>query len=264
MYFARIEFTEIEKAIFFLQKEMNQAGYALAIVKDMALLPLAGYLLCKPLSWKEETNESVPILLIHGSGFNQSEWLVGRQYLTNKNVYSFNWDTSKGDDIEHYTSLLEEKINEIVEPRPNRDIILIGYSMGGLMAGYYTEYLAKSKGVNVLQVITISTPWQGTSALKPFVNIRNFFGMKPMAKRYQQMLPQDVSATTFLRELNNRINNSSTKYITIGSHHDLMVPYPSCHLESATSQTTLWGFGHYSIIISPTLWRNICEIINTK
>lgn len=254
---------------------MNQGGYALALVKDVMLLPLAGYYLWNPLSWKDNKNEneSVPILLIHGSGFNQSEWIIGRKHLMKKgcdkemkkesqqpvrNVYSFNWDTSKNDDIEHYTSHLEKEINEILETRPNRDIILIGHSMGGLMAGYYTEYIAKSARVNVLKVITISTPWQGSSALEPFVNIRSFLGLNEMAKRYQQMLPNSL----FLRELNEMIRDSTVPYMTIGSYHDLMVPYPSCHLESARSKTTLWGLGHYSIIISSTLWKHVCSDLN--
>ncbi len=252
---------------------MNQSGYALALVKDVMLLPLAGYYLWNPLSWKENKdkhdNKAVPILLIHGSGFNQSEWLIGRKHLMKEEsqndcdikrksqqpVYSFNWDTSNEFDIEYYTTHLEKKINEILETRPNRDIILIGHSMGGLMAGYYTEYIAKSARVNVLKVITIATPWQGTSALEPFVKIRNFLKLNPMAKRYQQMLPNSL----FLRELNEMIRDSSVPYITIGSYHDLMVPYPSCHLESARSKTTLWGLGHYSIIISSTLWKHICS-----
>ena len=270
---------------------MNQGGYALALVKDVMLLPLAGYYLWNPLSWKDNKNEneSVPILLIHGSGFNQSEWIIGRKHLmkkdcdketktesqrdcdvvmktefqhssndTTRNVYSFDWDTSNESDIEHYTSHLEKKINEILETRPNRDIILIGHSMGGLMAGYYTEYIAKSARVNVLKVITIATPWQGTSALEPFVKIRSFLGLNEMAKRYQQMLPNSL----FLRELNEMIRDSTVPYMTIGSYHDLMVPYPSCHLESARSKTTLWGLGHYSIIISSTLWKHVCSDLN--
>ncbi len=252
---------------------MNLCGYALAVVKDASLLPMAGYFLCAPLAWKEDAEHTqTPILLIHGSGFNQSEWVIGRHCLSKqgrKNVYSFNWDNDDSSlSIEHYTTYLEKKIDQILTTRQDRDIILIGHSMGGLMAGYYTEVLAKRNNVNVLKVITIATPWQGTSALKPFVNIRSALGFNEIAKRYQQMLPlgrmtplplETEPENLFLLKLTKLVKDSSTPYVTFGSYHDLMVPYPSCHLPSASLKTTLWGLGHYSIIISPTLWKHICS-----
>ncbi len=241
---------------------MNVCGYALAIVKDLLLLPLAGYFLYEPLSWKEEEEHSsssrqTPILLIHGSGFNQSEWLIGRNYLSKKGrkeIYSFDWDKDDSSaDIEYYTSSLENKIDDILATRQNRDIILIGHSMGGLMAGHYTEFVAKQKRVNVIKVITIATPWLGSISLEPFVKIRNALNLPEMSKRYQQMLPNSL----FLRELEEMVKSSSTPYVTIGSYHDLMVPYPSCHLSYAMSMTSLWGLGHYSIIVSTKLWKHI-------
>lgn len=72
------------------------------ILIDVLLLPGALVLLlvacCKP-DFNPKPEEvkygKTPILLLHGSGFNQSEWVVGRQFLKKKqygSIFSLNYD----------------------------------------------------------------------------------------------------------------------------------------------------------------------------
>lgn len=108
----------------------------------------------------------IPVVLIHGSGFNDSEWLVGRQFFKKQeygSVFSLNYDGLISNDptkgIEDYArDKISAEIKKIKAMTGSNSVILIGHSMGGLIAGYYAEHCAEADGVNIDHVINIASP----------------------------------------------------------------------------------------------------------
>src|SRR5262249_43601080 len=116
--------------------------------------------------------DKVPILLIHGSRSNEAQWVVGRQFLKKEeygSVFSLNLDGLVSNDpkkgIEDYARKVSEKIAEIKARTGQNEVILIGHSMGCVVAGYYAEYLARSESTIVKHVISFASPWQGSPFL---------------------------------------------------------------------------------------------------
>ncbi len=235
-----------------------------AALSDLALLPVAGILLGAAKA-NVNFNPSVvkqgktPILLLHGSGFNESEWVLGRQFLKKEkygSVFSVNYDGLVSNDpakgIDDYAmEKVREKISEIAKQTAQSKVILIGHSMGGLIASYYAERLSAEDNIEVKLVITIASPWKGAPLLGCLAEAK-----KP--KRYRQMTP----ASPFLEELAARALTSRQEerrsYYTIGSTMDPMVPAPASKLsEDPSSDKTLTYLGHYGLVASPAVWKQV-------
>lgn len=235
-----------------------------ATLMDIALLPAAGILIivaatCKP-KFDPETPKTdlTPILLLHGSGFNETEWILGRQYLKKENygsVFSLNIDGLASNDpkmgIDDYAGgKVREKIKKIAELTKQNRIILIGHSMGGLIGGYYAEYFSKEDGIDVEHVISIGTPWKGAPLLgKSETN---------KSKRYQQM----SCDSPFLKELVSKALCSERagirNYYNSGASTDFIVPGSKSNItEDPRRQRNFNLLGHYSLICSPSLWKQI-------
>jgi hypothetical protein len=78
--------------------------------------------------------KKVPILLIHGNGFNEIEWLIGRYYLNKQeygDIFSLNYDGLISNDnkmgiCDYAKGKVRSKILEILKKTQNEEIILIG------------------------------------------------------------------------------------------------------------------------------------------
>jgi len=118
----------------------------LATTLDLPLLPTAAglllYMLSKPNfdPTKPKTN-AVPILLLHGNGFNESQWILGREFLKKEqygSVFSLNYDGLVTNDpkkgIDDYAAeKVRDKILQIKKLTGQDRVILVGHSMGGMM-----------------------------------------------------------------------------------------------------------------------------------
>jgi len=152
---------------------MDGLRKTISLVGDISLLIPAGLLLLEagykkyvltdydPLIIKRG---KIPILLLHGKSYNQSQWIVGRYKLNQNNigsVFSMDYDglctNSKYKTIEDYALLVRNKILEIKKKTGMNEIIIIGHSLGGLVASSFAENLAKDC-IIVKHVITIATP----------------------------------------------------------------------------------------------------------
>ncbi|GAG11720.1 unnamed protein product [marine sediment metagenome] len=91
----------------------------------------------------------------------------------------------------------------------NRDVRLLGHSKGGLVLGYFTEFLAKENNINVKKAITIASPLQGTKTA--------WFGGSLAYKEmgWHHELPMKV--------YNSMIANEVTEYHSIGLEYDFIV-----------------------------------------
>jgi len=236
-----------------------------------------------------ELGHKNPIILVHGSGGNQSEWLYALPYI-NKHLwmhptYAFTMDlefdekTNKqyirdiphdlsfgalkmkkhshkiDNPIEHYVDKLANAVR-YVHRAHNKNVILIGHSMGGLIAN---KLAVGDYGKYIDSVMCISSPLQGAPLLK--YNI-----MKKIlnTRRHKQMTPN----SEFLECLYDSIKNNPARHnrLTFGSNQDIHVPNDYAQLPVDVRATTasvdhidIHGYGHFSIVSAERIWKNIAR-----
>lgn len=249
----------------------------LAILVDIGLLPAALLLLVSAALGhnpnpkdKDVKMGKVPILLLHGSGFNQSEWLVGRRFLNRKeygSVFSINYDglasNDPGKGIEDYAlGPVSAEVRRIKKLTGCDKVIVIGHSLGGLVAGYYAEHGAERDGVTVEHVITIASPWQGTPAVDMFWKLGGWFSQDHETKRHQQMsvVGGTKADPQFRQRLVAKARESEVRgvrrYYNIWSTTDYAVPSAcGCLTLDIRRQRSFSYLGHYGIIAAPCVWR---------
>ncbi len=237
---------------------------ALAIVVDLVLVVASAIVILVVHSFKPDFNpkdheikkDKIPILLIHGSRSNEAQWILGRQFLKKEeygSVFSLNLDGLASNDptkgIDDYAQTVSEKIKEIKAKTGQNQVILIGHSMGGLVAGYYAQHLAP-KG-EIKHIMSVATPWQGT----PFL-ARHFPDTKE--KRYKQMLPDSLDRWLLTTHLLRSERRGDFKLYDIGSTMDFLVPASCSNLtEDPRRQRVFTYLGHYGSVIAPPVWWQI-------
>jgi|JI9StandDraft_1071089.scaffolds.fasta_scaffold27144_3 pimeloyl-ACP methyl ester carboxylesterase len=252
---------------------------AFTILIDLLLLPGALALLVvaavktdfnpKP---HEVKKGKTPILLLHGSNFNESQWVIGRLFLRKKtygSVFSLNYDglitndPTKG--ISDYArDKISKEVKRIKELTGSDKVILMGHSMGGMIAGCYAEDFAQSDGVTVEHVFSIASPWQGTPLIDTSWRLGGPFSRERETMRFQQMSVRGATATepNFRRALIDRIITSERsarrKYYSTWSSTDYAVPLASGHVtEDPRRQHSFSYLGHFGIVVWPTVWLQI-------
>lgn len=241
-----------------------------AAFQDLLYIPLAfalevAFWFKKGWDPKENRRDITPILLLHGMNYNQMVFLFGRYYLRKKGhgaVFSFNYGgrftTPKGKGIDDYAKgCVAEKIREICQKTGKQEVILVGHSMGGLIAGYYAEYVAPQESIRVRQVITIGSPWGGSPLIHRF--LANKWGVK----RLQQMACKSL----FLRALRERALQSERlgyrTYYSVLSKADPLVPgFLGKVSEDPRRQWISGCLGHMMLCFSRCVWKQIFNWIH--
>ena len=246
-----------------------------SILVDLAVVPIAGllilYMLTKPnFDPVHPKTDAIPILLIHGSGFNESEWVLGRQLLKKTqygSVFSLNYeglvshDLTKGID-DFAAGKVRDKILEIKKQTGQDRVILIGHSMGGMIAGRYAEHLAAQDGMKIENVISIASPWRGSSA------VDHFKAGEGAPKRYNQMSTKNQFRKELVGQALSSERSGKRKYYSISSEVDFIVPgLTGVITEDPRRQRVVSCTGHYGIMASLSVWgqvRSWLDIIYAK
>jgi len=163
------------------------------------------------------SKNTTAVLLIHGYARNQSDWLwfINRLSEIPLPIYTVNLTPPFASIQQIAENSLIEKIKEIKQQTGCQELIIIGHSMGGLVASYYSEYLDQSKLVT--KVITIASPFHGTK-----------ISIAAAGANAKQMLPWAI----FTDELREKIKTSDKKYYQVASQFDnLIFPWQSVLLE---------------------------------
>lgn len=250
----------------FLSTIQKISELAFSVLSDTLILPGIGLLVLwmllrpsfNPLFLKKD---KVPILLLHGSGFNESQWIWGRFFLRNKNygsIFSVSYekglvtnDPKQGID-DCAMGKVRDKILEIKKLTGQNELVLIGHSMGGLVASYYAEHLAKEDHCNIRHVISIASPWQGTPVIKQLLT------KKCHEKRYVQMSPNSPFREKLIANALCSEQTGQRTYYTIGSKADLLVPFPHSSLaQDLPHQHTFSSLGHFGIVVFPHVWNKV-------
>lgn len=198
------------------------------------------------------TSKQPPILLIHGYALSARVWTPIVRYLSRRgltNIFTINL-TSRSGDIDDYAKEVADIVNRICDSTRSDKVILVGFSMGGLVA---RAYLARYGGEDrVSRVISIGTPHHGT-------RIANFiFGKSASQMRI---------GSNWLSALNADENRpTQVKYVSIYSTHDnIVIPYTSAEFGKA-SNLRLIGKGHFSMLFSKDVaqlvYREISEAVH--
>ena len=200
----------------------------MALILDAGLIVLYGCLLvwkhCMRMIGKNDDddddglamNSRKPcILLIHGSGADENQFIVARMVLKSRfNVLTINLG-KRDQTIEEYA----KTVAGFIKQKNIKELTILGVSMGGLVASYYTEFL-RPRYVRIEKLITIGTPFQGS----PILYWLHSHGVTNLgvlnAKRYHQMVPNSA----FLTQLKSKLQVTATPYLTMGSFADIQVP----------------------------------------
>jgi len=188
------------------------------------------------------SDEKPPILLIHG--YMMRGWTL--MYLKKRlqkdgwdNVYTWSY-IPPFKNIAYYAEQLKNKANDIMNETSQTKIILIGHSMGGLLARYYISHLEGKSFVEKL--VTIGTPHKGTQLWS--------FTYSPCGI---EMRPE----SDFLTKL--KAVPSTIKTLSIYSSFDeIVLPYQNSRLKGKNILNKEFDhLGHMRLIFSPQVYEDI-------
>lgn len=180
-----------------------------------------------------------PILLIHGYCNDGSVWNYMKYRLAKENIgpiYSIDLGYPFHS-IRDYAAKVQEKTIDICRETNRTDLVLIGHSMGGLVASLYATEVARAE--TVTDVITIGSPLGGTRVAK--------IGIGPNAKEME-------CSSELLSQLYKSIANERfARFYHIGTNTDqLVIPAQSALLKKDPSREFLFeDIGHASMLFSP-------------
>jgi triacylglycerol lipase len=153
---------------------------------------------------------SSPVILIHGLYHNASAWIRFRGSLKRAGydrVYAFNYSSFRPD-FQEICGQLKQWIMEISRNFPGEGIILVGHSLGGLLARAYAARNDVSQGPAVKALITLGTPYGGSKMV--------VFGIGKLARSL-------TSGSPLIRELEGKQVPSGVSCIALHSPVDNLV-----------------------------------------
>jgi triacylglycerol esterase/lipase EstA (alpha/beta hydrolase family) len=185
-----------------------------------------------------------PVLLVHGVLVNDGVWIAFRRHLRQHGIgpiYTVNYGPPLAD-IELFAEQLDTKIDAILSATGAKHVVLVGHSMGGLVARAYLRRFGASR---IARVITLGTPHHGSVLAYMFPG-RSLAQLRP--------------GNSWLAELNRNENDAAPPVITsIWSRHDSMVaPQVSSELEHAEN-VVLIGIAHNALLAAAEVRRLVIE-----
>ena len=183
-----------------------------------------------------------PVLLVHGYGCSRAAWWYQRRRLeaAGWRVATINLEPLYTS-IENYVAPLAQRIDEVLAQTASRQLILVGHSMGGLVA---RAYLRRHGADKVLRLITLGTPHGGSRLA--------WLGCGENAR---QMRPGSAWLTALAGD------EPPVETLALYSSHDNYV-FPQSNLEwPGVPQQTIDGLGHLSMLFSPRVSARLLEAL---
>jgi len=194
---------------------------------------------------------SLPVLLIHGYFCNGAYWWALERYLQKRgidNVFTINLEPVFGS-IDQYAEQVADRVEQLCALTGAQQVILVGHSMGGLVARAYVHWFEGRH--RVAKIITLGSPHHGTESVRlSLVNGRN--------------VRQMHRGSRWLAKLNAAENHPSPVPITsIHSYDDnLVVPHDSSVLNHDHAKNmAVAGVGHLAMAFSRRLRKLIYQEI---
>jgi predicted alpha/beta hydrolase family esterase len=196
-----------------------------------------------------------PVLLLHGYGCNSGYWAHLTPLLDAARISHAAIDMEPllaG--IDDFVPQVAQAVEDLCRRSGAPQVILVGHSMGGLVA---RAYLRAHGAARIAHVFTLGTPHHGTALADAAPGINAV-----QMRRWDQEAALD---NAWLRELASSEESASRALITsIYTHHDNIVsPQTSSYLQGARN-LELGGVGHVAMASNPrVLTRLMQEIVTT-
>jgi len=190
-----------------------------------------------------------PVLLIHGYGCNGGYWQTLRDRLTDEGISHETVDLEPVTaSIDDFTGAVEAGVQRLLAATGATRVVIVGHSMGGLVArAWLRQYGAAAESV-VARVITVGTPHFGTELAG--------FGFGENARQMRHNDP-------WLLRLDADDRSRRGLFTSIWSWHDnIIAPQTSCRLPGARN-IAVGGIGHVALGSHPTVLRTIRQEILT-
>lgn len=213
------------------------------------LFALLGVALLRLIPVKQTAKgEGRPILLIHGYLNHSSVWFLFKRRLKQLKggpIYTINLGHPFRS-IRTYAAKIKAKAEEIAGETGRKDLILIGHSMGGLVASYYAALIADPN--TVTDVITIGTPLHGTPVAR--------MGLGPNAR---EMAPN----STLLQEMREAMKQrKEIRFHHLATKSDqLVIPGISAVIPE-NNHFVFEDLGHASLLYSNRVAGKIAQWLN--
>ena len=209
-------------------------------------------ILLRPFGWQQpqirfsKDSAQPPVILLHGLFQNRSclFWLQHRLKISGyQQVISIN--TPPWRDIESLSEELAKKVDELRIHAKCEKVILIGHSMGGIIARNYVQ--SRGGATHVKAMVTLGSPHHG-SKLAPFA-------LSTMGK---SLLP----GSEFLTRINSTPWPKETHATSIYTRYDNMVlPAESAKMEGAR-HIELDGMGHTALLFHPRSLQTVVDALS--
>ncbi len=235
-----------------IDRRFTTRGLCLAIwllIQETVCLLLT--VLMRPLGWTTPQLQTTlpctrpPVILLHGLFQNRS-CLFWLQYRLKRAGYQqvVSINTSPWRDMEILTEGLAKKVAELrIRLRADK-VLLVGHSMGGLIARNYVQH--RGGTAYVQGMVTLGAPHHG-SKLAPFA-------LSPMGRT---LLP----GSEFLNHLNSIPWPEETPAISIYARYDnIVLPAESSRMEGARIKE-LDGMGHMALLFHPRSLQAVIDAL---
>jgi pimeloyl-ACP methyl ester carboxylesterase len=190
-----------------------------------------------------------PIVLIHGVLCNDGVWFALRRHLAQAGigpVYTLNYGPMFAS-AEHFASQLATRIAAVRAATGAERVVLVGHSLGGLVA---RAYLRRFGGTHVSRLITVGTPHHGS-----------LFAWLFPGWCLAQMRPGNAWLVTLNRDEG---SPAPVPMTVLWSRHDTMIaPQASAMLRGAEN-VALVGIGHNALLRDPEVIRLVEQEIDLQ
>lgn len=236
-----------------IDRRFTTRGVCIAIwllIEETACLLLT--ILLRPFGWlqpkmvEEEHDARPPVILLHGL-FQNRGCLFWLQYRLRSAGYHqvISINTPPWRDLETLTEGLAKKVDELRINLKVDKVILIGHSMGGMIARNYVQN--RGGAAYVQGMVTLGSPHHG-SKLAPFA-------LSPTGKT---LLPDSA----FLRQFNSVSWPEETQAVSIYTRYDnIVLPAESAKMHGA-QQVELDGMGHTALLFHPRSLQAVIDALS--
>lgn len=183
-----------------------------------------------------------PVLLVHGYCCSRASWWWLRRRLeaagwtvatiTLEPVYA---------SIDAYVEPLARRIDAVLAETGAEKLILVGHSMGGLVARVYLQRFGEAR---VKRLITLGTPHQGSRLARLGLG-ENGRQMRP-GSRWLQSLATPPPAVNSL--------------VLYSPHDEFVIPRNLLRLADGEHQE-IPGLGHLAMLYSPRVWLALQQVL---
>ncbi|MFE8972549.1 lipase family alpha/beta hydrolase [Streptomyces cyaneofuscatus] len=195
-----------------------------------------------------------PVVLLHGFIDNRSVFVLLRRALARhgrRHLASLNYSPLTRD-LRTAAELLGRHVEEICARTGQREVDIVGHSLGGLIARYYVQRLGGDHRVRTL--VTLGTPHGGT-AVAPGA------GLHPIVRQMRGGSP-------LIEELRLPATGCRTRFVSFWSELDqVMVPVGTAcvdHPDLDAVNVRVTGIGHLALPVHPAVAAAVREALESQ